>query len=37
MGFIAAQTIDEFVDSLAKPRVAIIMVQAGKGTDTVIE
>ncbi|BDQ00807.1 NADP-dependent phosphogluconate dehydrogenase [Aquiluna sp. KACHI24] len=34
--FIAAQTIDEFVASLAKPRTAIIMVQAGAGTDAVI-
>ena len=35
-GFIASETIDEFVASLAKPRTAIIMVQAGKGTDAVI-
>ena len=35
-GFIASSTIDEFVASLAKPRTAIIMVQAGKGTDAVI-
>ena len=35
-GFIASATIDEFVASLAKPRTAIIMVQAGKGTDAVI-
>jgi len=34
--FIAAETIDEFVASLAKPRTAIIMVQAGAGTDAVI-
>ena len=34
--FIASQTIDEFVGSLAKPRIAIIMVQAGKATDAVI-
>lgn len=34
--FIAAQSIDEFVASLAKPRTAIIMVQAGAGTDAVI-
>ncbi len=34
--FIAASTIDEFVASLAKPRTAIIMVQAGAGTDAVI-
>ncbi|SFC31370.1 6-phosphogluconate dehydrogenase [Nocardioides terrae] len=36
-GFVAAETIDDFVASLAKPRTAIIMVQAGKGTDAVIE
>jgi 6-phosphogluconate dehydrogenase len=35
-GFVASETIDEFVASLAKPRTAIIMVQAGKGTDAVI-
>ena len=35
-GFIASETIDDFVASLAKPRTAIIMVQAGKGTDAVI-
>ncbi len=34
--FIAAQSIDDFVASLAKPRTAIIMVQAGAGTDAVI-
>ena len=34
--FIASETIDDFVASLAKPRTAIIMVQAGKGTDAVI-
>ncbi|WP_395242501.1 NADP-dependent phosphogluconate dehydrogenase [Agromyces sp. MMS24-K17] len=36
-GFIAAESYDEFVASLAKPRTAIIMVQAGKGTDAVID
>ncbi|KQV08455.1 6-phosphogluconate dehydrogenase [Leifsonia sp. Root112D2] len=36
-GFIASETIDDFVASLAKPRTAIIMVQAGKGTDAVID
>jgi len=36
-GFLAAKTVDEFVDSLSKPRTAIIMVQAGAGTDAVIE
>lgn len=34
--FIAAADIDAFVASLAKPRTAIIMVQAGAGTDAVI-
>lgn len=34
--FIAAETIDEFVASLQRPRTAIIMVQAGAGTDAVI-
>ncbi|MEV4644307.1 NADP-dependent phosphogluconate dehydrogenase [Saccharopolyspora sp. NPDC049357] len=36
-GFIASETIDEFVASLATPRTAIIMVQAGAGTDAVID
>jgi 6-phosphogluconate dehydrogenase len=36
-GFIASQTIDDFVASLSKPRTALIMVQAGAGTDAVIE
>ena len=36
-GFVASESIDDFVASLAKPRTAIIMVQAGKGTDAVIE
>ena len=36
-GFVAAETIDEFVAALAKPRTAIIMVQAGAGTDAVID
>ncbi|SBN62498.1 6-phosphogluconate dehydrogenase [Curtobacterium sp. 9128] len=36
-GFIASESIDDFVASLSKPRTAIIMVQAGKGTDAVIE
>ncbi|WIB78301.1 NADP-dependent phosphogluconate dehydrogenase [Curtobacterium sp. MCPF17_002] len=35
-GFIASEDIDDFVASLTKPRTAIIMVQAGKGTDAVI-
>ncbi|SEB35857.1 6-phosphogluconate dehydrogenase [Paramicrobacterium humi] len=36
-GFIASESIEDFVDSLSKPRTAIIMVKAGKGTDAVIE
>ena len=36
-GFIASEDIDDFVASLSKPRTAIIMVQAGKGTDAVID
>jgi 6-phosphogluconate dehydrogenase len=35
--FVASQTIQEFADSLAKPRTALIMVQAGAGTDAVID
>ena len=34
--FIASDSIDAFVASLSKPRTAIIMVQAGAGTDAVI-
>ena len=30
-------TLQEFVDSLEKPRRIMIMVQAGKGTDAVID
>ena len=36
-GFIASETIEDFAASLATPRTAIIMVQAGKGTDAVID
>ena len=36
-GFVASEAIDEFVASLQKPRTAIIMVQAGAGTDAVID
>ena len=36
-GFIASKTIADFAASLTKPRTAIIMVQAGRGTDAVIE
>ena len=35
--FVPAHDIDAFVASLKKPRAAIIMVQAGKGTDAVIQ
>ncbi|MCS4535055.1 NADP-dependent phosphogluconate dehydrogenase [Corynebacterium sp. HS2168-gen11] len=35
--FLPAETIEEFVASLEKPRRAIIMVQAGAATDAVIE
>ena len=35
-GFVSSESYDDFVASLAKPRTAIIMVQAGKGTDAVI-
>jgi 6-phosphogluconate dehydrogenase len=36
-GFVDSEAIDDFVASLTKPRTAIIMVQAGKGTDAVID
>ena len=36
-GFIPSKTIAEFAASLSKPRTAIIMVQAGAGTDAVID
>ncbi|MFF2387476.1 NADP-dependent phosphogluconate dehydrogenase [Agromyces sp. NPDC058104] len=35
-GFVASESYDDFVASLQKPRTAIIMVQAGRGTDAVI-
>ena len=35
--FVASTTIAEFAASLSKPRTALIMVQAGKGTDAVID
>ncbi|MGD7001337.1 NADP-dependent phosphogluconate dehydrogenase [Corynebacterium halotolerans] len=35
--FIPSKTIQDFVASLEKPRRAIVMVQAGKATDAVIE
>jgi 6-phosphogluconate dehydrogenase len=36
-GLIGTKTLEEFVKSLAKPRKAVILVQAGKGTDAVID
>ena len=36
-GVVGTKTLPEFVASLAKPRKAIILVQAGKGTDAVID
>jgi 6-phosphogluconate dehydrogenase len=36
-GFVAAESIEAFVASLAQPRTAIVMVQAGSGTDAVID
>src|SRR6478735_9237839 len=36
-GFVASESVEDFVASLTKPRAAIIMVQAGAGTDAVIE
>jgi 3-hydroxyisobutyrate dehydrogenase-like beta-hydroxyacid dehydrogenase len=36
-GFIATTSYREFADRLSTPRTAIIMVQAGRGTDAVID
>ncbi len=36
-GFVPATSYEEFAASLSTPRTAIIMVQAGRGTDAVIE
>jgi 6-phosphogluconate dehydrogenase len=36
-GFIPAKSYEEFAAALSKPRTAIIMVQAGRGTDAVID
>jgi 6-phosphogluconate dehydrogenase len=36
-GFVATTTYEEFAAALTKPRTAIIMVQAGRGTDAVID
>jgi 6-phosphogluconate dehydrogenase len=35
--FVPAETIEEFVTSLERPRRILIMVQAGKGTDATID
>ncbi len=35
--FVPAKTYQDFAASLSKPRTAIIMVQAGRGTDAVID
>ncbi len=35
--FVPGKTVQEFAASLSKPRTAIIMVQAGRGTDAVID
>ena len=36
-GVVGTKTLEEFAASLAKPRKAIILVQAGKATDAVID
>ncbi|MFT3783556.1 MAG: NADP-dependent phosphogluconate dehydrogenase [Nibricoccus sp.] len=36
-GVVGTKTLEEFVKSLAKPRKIVILVQAGKGTDAVID
>src|SRR3954469_6362847 len=36
-GLFGAKTLEEFVGSLAKPRKVVILVQAGKATDAVID
>jgi len=36
-GLVASESIDDFVASLTKPRTTMVMVQAGPGTDAVIE
>ena len=36
-GVVGSKTLEEFVGSLAKPRKIIILVQAGKATDAVID
>ncbi len=37
VGFLASESIEDFTASLSTPRTVIIMVQAGKGTDAVID
>ncbi|MDF8263901.1 NADP-dependent phosphogluconate dehydrogenase [Luteipulveratus flavus] len=37
LGFVGSESMDEFVASLRTPRTAIVMVQAGPGTDAVID
>ncbi|MDF9827459.1 6-phosphogluconate dehydrogenase [Ereboglobus sp. PH5-10] len=36
-GIVGTKTLEDFVKSLARPRKMIILVQAGKGTDAVID
>ncbi|MGC4072061.1 MAG: NADP-dependent phosphogluconate dehydrogenase [Nibricoccus sp.] len=36
-GLVGAKTLEDFVKSLAKPRKMVILVQAGKATDAVID
>jgi 6-phosphogluconate dehydrogenase len=36
-GVVGTKTLEEFVQSIAKPRKIVILVQAGKGTDAVID
>jgi 6-phosphogluconate dehydrogenase len=36
-GIVGTKTVEEFVDSIAKPRKIIILVQAGNATDAVID
>jgi 6-phosphogluconate dehydrogenase len=35
--FVASESLEDFVQSLQKPRVVIVMVKAGPGTDAVID
>jgi 6-phosphogluconate dehydrogenase len=36
-GVVGSKTLEEFVGSIAKPRKIVLLVQAGKGTDAVID